>query len=65
MIYALHGNILLISYKVAALVLPQNVLIQSFEYFVIPIIIVFVCVLLADILHKYLPKLYHILNGSR
>lgn len=64
-IYLFHEQNLSILRKLCVKFLPQNALVQTLEYFLIPAFIIFACIMLSMILKKWTPKFYGVLVGHR
>ena len=64
-IYLFHEMNLTILRKIIAKFVPQTPFVAVFFYFVIPVIIIALCVLLSWLLEKYTPKVYKIISGGR
>lgn len=65
MIYALHAIILKITTNLIFKFLGENTAFALLNYFVSPVITLFIIYLFANILKKYHPVVYGIINGSR
>lgn len=64
-IYLFHEMSLTITKKLMARLLPTESVYQVLMYFGIPVIIFIYCIILSNILNKYVPKLYFVLVGGR
>ena len=64
-IYITHELTLRILLKAYSRILGSSLPVQILEYFIVPLIIVLYCLILATILSKKVPKLYGIMVGQR
>lgn len=64
-IYVFHEWNLMILRKVFAKLLPQTPIIQILEFFLIPLIIITISIIVALILQRSLPRFYSFITGSR
>lgn len=64
-IYSCHEFTLSFSRKLLGRLLPQMVSVQIFAYLLLPLIITALCVLVAVILQKLLPRFYGLVTGGR
>lgn len=65
LIYALHGKILSVLQIMAVRLFEQNEMMIVLEYFVLPILVVIICVILSILYKKVLPNLYKFSIGGR
>jgi len=65
MIYVLHGKVLSVLQILYARLIPQSDLTIIIGYLIIPSIIVALCIVVAYILKRFVPRFYRILMGAR
>lgn len=64
-VYASHDFVQTVLKKVADHTLPQTDFIQMIEYFLIPFLVCFICVVAGILVNKLLPPVYGIMTGAR
>ncbi len=64
-IYLFHEMNLFILKKLLGKLLPTDAFFQTIQYFGIPVIIIVFCIVLSEVLKKFLPKVFALLTGNR
>ena len=64
-IYLFHEMGLSIIRKVLTRIFPHTVFFAVFLYFVMPIIIISLCLVISRLMEKFVPKIYRIITGGR
>ena len=64
LVFAMHPIMLIVMQKVSLIVLPHNLLIASFAYFIYPVVII-LFIYYADRLISKVPRIHQVLTGGR
>lgn len=64
-IYAFHGKTLSILQKLSTQILPQSNIVILLEFFILPVIILIICIIVSTAYKKLLPRVYTLSTGGR